>query len=83
MIAAIGTDGVRPVVWGLGETEAHARNEARYYDAAWASRGSAFVEVTPDIVARIKAGEVDCATLGIETRCDSCGRLVDAKLVAS
>lgn len=66
MIAAIGSDGTRPVVWGIGETEETAFADADTqgsYD--WRTGGWATCEVPPEIVARIQTGVVDCATLGI------------------
>jgi hypothetical protein len=62
--AAIGTDGTRPVVWGLGATEDEAEEDARAQDDAGDVK-LITVEVTAEQAARIEAGEVSVATLGI------------------
>lgn len=65
--AAIGSDGTREVVWGLGDTAEAAESEA-----CQAGRDSGCdpelvrtVEVTPAQAARIQAGEVGARDLGI------------------
>jgi len=67
MYAAIGTDGMREVVWGIGETEeaaeAEAASEAR--EAGCDPELRRTVAVTAEQAARIEAGEVDAATLGL------------------
>ena len=65
MIAVVGTDGVRPVVWGLG-----ADIEAALADADEASNDAGLcpVAVTSDVAQRIRAGVIDCKTLGIEVK---------------
>ena len=76
-VAAIGSDGTRPVVWGLGETVEAARIDAieRLDDCAWAAEREPaeyaddtivrYEDVTDEQRARIVAGEIDCADLGI------------------
>jgi hypothetical protein len=80
MIAAIGTDGTRPVVWGLGDTEATARHDARYYDVNWADGGSALAVVSQLTVTLIKQGEVSCEALGITVHCDRNGKIISAEV---
>lgn len=65
MIAAIGTDGTRPVVWGLGDTNGEARTDALQTEETWASGGHAYVEVPEHVSARVLEGQIDCNTLGI------------------
>ncbi len=67
LIAAIGSDGVRPVVWGLATTDASAIAEAcqQDHDGTWADDGSATCEISQEIVDQIRQGVVDCAALGI------------------
>lgn len=73
MIAAIGTDGRRPVVWGLGATTEWAIAEARRENADWGSQGSATVEIDDDTAAAI-----DPAALGIAVEVGRDGRIKDA-----
>lgn len=85
MIAAIGTDGIDPVVWGLGETEESAAADARRWcdddgSGQWDSGGSAYVEVSDALAERIRAGTIHCATLGIEVSLDRDGRVTGATL---
>lgn len=69
MIAAIGSDGTRPVVWGLGETGEAAIADADSQDSNdWRHGGWDTCEVSPTIAARIEDGEIDCETLGIAVR---------------
>jgi len=88
VIAAIGTDGREPVVWGLGVDEAAALDDAWNNcnadcgNARWDSEGSACVAVSPDVTTRIEAGEVSCAALGISVRTDRDGWIVDAEVRA-
>jgi hypothetical protein len=63
-VAAIGTDGLRPVVWGLGEDWEEAQADAQGYSDRLLRL--VYVEVEEEQRARICAGEVDCASLGIE-----------------
>lgn len=63
MIAAIGTDGWRPVVWGVGDTLAEAHAEAARYlaeaDAAAADVDCLeYEEITEEQFAVIEAGDV-------------------------
>jgi len=76
-VAAIGLDGLRLVVWGLGETVEAARVDAIEHldDCAWvAEREPAeyaddtivrYADVDDEQRTRIVAGEIDCADLGI------------------
>ena len=61
MIAAIGSDGTRPVVWGVGRTERSARRDAE----SGGGDARCCVEVDRATVARIRRGEIHCAALGI------------------
>lgn len=67
MYAAIGTDGRREVVWGLGASAEEAELEA--IDEAHGSDCNAnlvrTVQVSDDVVARIRGGDVAVAELGI------------------
>jgi hypothetical protein len=63
MYAAIGTDGKRPVVWGLGRDSDAALDDAlaNGYD------GDMITVVIDDATAkRVESGEVSCESLGIE-----------------
>ena len=76
-VAAIGSDGTRPVVWGLGETVEAARVDAIEHldDCAWAAEREPadyaddtivrYADVDDEQRTRIVAGEIDCADLGI------------------
>jgi len=69
--AAIGTDGIRPVVWGLGETEGAAGTEARIQQAQSVdgdplNDALVIIEVTAEQSERVTAGVVDLETLGIQ-----------------
>jgi hypothetical protein len=56
MFAVVGVDGLRPVVWGLGETE-----EAAYEDAAlWGGEGE-LKEISREQAAKVEAGDVSWA----------------------
>lgn len=66
MIVAIGTDGRRPVVWGIGSTTAAAIDDAWQQSCgSWDDQGSATCEVTADVATRVWRGEVACESLGI------------------
>lgn len=74
-IAAVGTDGTRAVVWGIGRSEtreahavAHAVMDAEHFDAKWNSNGGFTTEITEEVYTRIRAGEVSCDDLGIAYR---------------
>lgn len=60
---AIGTDGTRPVVWGLGDTYESALADAAGQEDSDADRA---VEVSEEIAAAVRAGEVSCEALGID-----------------
>jgi len=64
LFAAVGSDGLREVVWGVGETEEAARKDAaRWIGEAYGPHGEAAgLDVHPITVAqhaRIVAGQVD------------------------
>lgn len=73
MIAAIGIDGTRPVVWGLGVTADAAIAEACEQEPTWDSQGRATCVVSADLVTQIEGGIVDCKTLGITVSVDQRG----------
>ncbi len=60
--AAIGSDGTRPVVWGLGDTEQEARDEATS-DPDNEHDELRVVKVSAKRAARIEAGDVDASDL--------------------
>lgn len=62
MIAAIGTDGVRPVVWGLGATADEAIADAGDQEDV-GEQTFVTVEVDAARVARIACGDVDASDL--------------------
>ncbi|HSM93391.1 MAG TPA: hypothetical protein VLT47_10945 [Anaeromyxobacteraceae bacterium] len=73
-IVAIGTDGTRPVVWGMGATEAEALEDARHWLVAnqvppprgvetCTADDLRTVEVDDERAARIAAGDVDASDL--------------------
>jgi hypothetical protein len=71
-VAAIGTDGTRAVVWGLGvsdDRESHAISlavmDAELFDESWDSNGSFTTVITREQWQRVRNGEVDCEALGI------------------
>lgn len=74
--AAIGTDGTRPVVWGLGWSPGLARLDAESFDKNWDSNGGFTVEVSEEIAERVIAGEVSCDAIGIAVK------MRDGKVVA-
>ena len=63
--AAIGDDGMRPVVWGIGETERLARRDAeeQAHDSCCGTGDLRIVEVSAERAARIEAGDVDASDL--------------------
>lgn len=77
--AAIGTDGARPVVWGLGSDASGATWDAYDQDDSdgWEMQGTAVVRVSRQVAKRIRAGEVSCETLGISVEVRD-GRIVGA-----
>lgn len=67
MIAAIGTDGIRLVVWGMGETAEEAISEAREglrQDGTPDDVELTTREISAGDVAAVEAGDVDAARLG-------------------
>lgn len=69
MIAAIGADGTREVVWGLGSTEADAEADAREWLAEATGEpvdaSLRYCEVDADQAHAIMNGVIDVATLGL------------------
>ena len=63
--AVVGTDGTRPVVWGLGSTVEEARADAAAQDG-YDDDDSNVVAVSAEVAGRIQAGEVACDVLGIK-----------------
>jgi hypothetical protein len=58
MYAAIGTDGTRYVVWGLGKTEDDAEHDAASQDTEEPVEIVAIAPVDAERAARIEAGDV-------------------------
>jgi len=69
MFAAIGSDGVKLVVWGIGDDDAQACQDAIGY-LSEPDDGLCLItcEIDEEQRERILAGEVDCRTLGFDTR---------------
>lgn len=69
-IAALGSDGRRLVVWGLGATEDAAEQDAAKWlaDEKPGATPLVYVEIDGATLARIKAGEVCAESLGLLTR---------------
>jgi hypothetical protein len=67
MYAAIGTDGTREVVWGLGGSASDAEREAREEAAGSDCDADLLrtVEVSDEVAQRIRAGTVATSELGI------------------
>ncbi len=67
MFAAIGSDGTRLVVWGLGRTEKAAEKDAiaEARDSDVDPELTHVVSITAAQAKRIRAGEVSVDTLGI------------------
>lgn len=61
--AAIGDDGVRPVVWGLGDTPEAALLDAREQDGIDAGADLHVMPITRDQQAAIRCGDVDASGL--------------------
>jgi hypothetical protein len=65
--AAVGNDGQRPVVWGIGDTESEARADAtenlRDVDCEDDVDDLRIVPITPDRRSKIEAGDVDASDL--------------------
>lgn len=64
--AAIASNGLEPVVWGIGTTEDAARQEAEEWGGEDAPGDYVFVPITAAQRELIKAGDVSAASLGIE-----------------
>lgn len=66
--AAVGTDGISPVVWGIGPTEDAARRDAEDGEeiAALAPGDYVIVPITAEQLEQIEDGEVSVEALGIE-----------------
>lgn len=79
-IVAIGSNGLRHVVWGYGSTEDYAIEDAQSNSETLDSNGSALVEVDADVIARIECVVVDCTMLGIEVSTDSNGDITVARI---
>lgn len=72
--AAIGSDGTRAVVWGIGRDADQARRDAGQWladnDPGYSPGNEldlACAEITEDQAKRVLAGEVSCATLGVRS----------------
>jgi hypothetical protein len=64
--AAVGTDGTRPVVWGVGKTGNDARADAESQLVECDGESPLVtVEISDEQLSRIKAGVVDAPELGI------------------
>ena len=70
MIAAVASNGVELVVWGLGETREEAEEDALGYgDEAYRPvTRFAYVAIDEAQRANVVAGNVSCASLGIEVQ---------------
>ena len=70
--AAIGTDGTRPVVWGLGESPEEAREDAmgqlreQLEDPDCESNYWLTLPITTEQATLIEGGEVSTEALGVE-----------------
>lgn len=65
MIAAIGTDGMREVVWGLGDDEASCLADAALQNDGKDVGELRLVSVSEQQAERIRAGVVAVSALGI------------------
>jgi hypothetical protein len=66
-IAAIGSNGLEPVVWGVGDTREEAEEDARGYTSdAYPAPKLEYVDIDDAQLANVIAGVVSCAQLGIE-----------------
>lgn len=65
--AAIGNDGMRPVVWGVGESEEAARQDAANQDELTCVdlEGLDMRPITDEQAVRIQSGIVSCEELGL------------------
>jgi hypothetical protein len=68
--AAIGTDGTRPVVWGVGDTEEDAINDVDVWALGGASKLKRLrlVTISAERRAAIVLGDVDASDLWINTK---------------
>lgn len=64
--AAVATDGISPVVWGVGTSEAEAREEADELSDGEGPTDYVIVPITAAQLERIEGGEVSLESLGIE-----------------
>jgi hypothetical protein len=65
--AAVGTDGIRPVVWGLGATREDAEEDAIENLAQSGDRSPlVYVSIDDRTAERVEGGWVDADGLGIE-----------------
>jgi hypothetical protein len=58
MIAAVGTDGTRPVVWGLGSTSYEAAADAARWGEPDGNEELTYHEITPQQAAVVQSGDV-------------------------
>lgn len=77
--AAIGTDGTRAVVWGLGDTPKAAIADADAHDDDWRSGGWGTCEISPALAADVRAGKIDCDGLGIAVQVRD-GQIIGAEV---
>lgn len=62
--AAIGTDGNRPVVWGIGASEDAAEQDAHEeLRAGDCESALVYCEITAEDAARVEAGDVDATAI--------------------
>jgi hypothetical protein len=70
-VAAVGSDGTRLVVWGLGsDVEDALQDAAPYAEDAYTMPRLWCIDVDAEQEARIVAGEIDCAALGLAMALD-------------
>jgi hypothetical protein len=66
MVAAIGSNGLEMVVWGIGDSREEAEEDAApYADDAYPRPRLTYVEIDEVQRANVVAGNVSCASLGI------------------
>jgi hypothetical protein len=68
MIAAIGTDGIRLIVWGIGANEDEALEDAWFWLDQQGLGGITLdmYELTDDQLASVSRGRIDAIELGID-----------------
>jgi hypothetical protein len=89
--AAVGidTDGVTPVVWGIGSSaQAACKDAARCFRGrsdcgAWSMWGWAAVAIRPETACEILCGEMRCDALGISIQFGAKGRIQAATAPAN